>query len=82
MSRHRQVHATGQDLPCHHPPAVSAGFRAKQLATPDPHLFREDRAAVFRAPPDVIPQDVDATCEKLHLPGHADDFTHRLRQTT
>lgn len=82
MSLHEQVHVTGHDLHRHHSPAALAGLRADQLRSPARHPDAEDHAAALRAPHHVIPEIADATCGNLHLPGHACDSKHPLRQNT
>jgi hypothetical protein len=77
MSCHEQGHVIGHDLQRHHPPAVPADLRTDPPLT----LARQHRAAVLGAPHHVTPQIADAICGNLHLPGHASDYTHRLRQT-
>jgi hypothetical protein len=82
MSLHEQVHMTRHNLQRHHPPPVLAGLRADQLLTPDSDRAAEDRTAVLRAPHHVIPKVVHPASANPHLPAHAGDYTHSLRQTT
>jgi hypothetical protein len=80
MSVYEQVHVIGHDLERHRPPAILADPRTNQLCTPADDPAAQDEAAIPQAPHDVIPQAEDATCGNLHVPGHAGDYTHRLRQ--
>jgi hypothetical protein len=82
MSLYEQVYVIRHDLQRDDPPAVFAGFRADQFLTPGRYRAAEDRPTVLRAPCNVIPKIVDATCGYLHLPDHAGDYTHGLCQTT
>ena len=82
MSIHQQVHLIRHHLQRHHPLAVLTGLGADQFLTPGASTPAQHRAAVLRAPHDVISRAVGATCGNLHVPGHAGDYTHRLCQTT
>jgi len=81
MSFHEQAHVIVRSLRRHHPPAVLPGLRADHR-TSVRDSASHNRVSVLRALHHLIPEITDATCGNLHLPGHAGDDTHRLRQTT
>jgi hypothetical protein len=82
MSPHKKVQATRHELQRHHPQPALTGHHADQLLTPVRARAIQDRAAVRQASHHLTRRVAQATSESLNLPGHEDDNTHDLCQTT
>lgn len=81
MSFHEQVHVVRHDFQRDDLPAVLRAFRADQFLAADLDRAGQDRAAILRAPHDVIPEIVDATSGNLNLSAHADEYKSDARLT-